>query len=329
MKKNSADSNSNDETLQDSLLEMRNAALLQELKEKEIEIGKWKKRFERERIARKEAEQILELKSRELYQLNVQLAHFNTELEKEVKKQTTALKENIISLENANNDIHQFTYLASHDLKTPLRAIGSLVGFIEQDLNNYPISEDLLECIHLIRIRVNRMHRLLNSILEYSNIGKGKTITEPVWVKDVLLDVIGSISSDVVPIIKIDGDLFLIEVNRKQLYKVFKHIIENAIKYHNDTENILIEIRAEKDDKCGKIFIKDNGPGIAKRYHERIFQIFQTLATKDKNKESIGIGLPIVKRIVEGEMKGELFLESDEGQGTCFIFCFPIESILR
>lgn len=312
---------------ENSTFEIRYAALLEELRLKEVEVQKWKKRFERERQARKEAETILEVKSRELYQLNVQLAQFNTELEKEVKTQTKALEENISSLEKANSDIRQFTYLASHDLKTPLRAIGSLIGFIEQDLVNYPVSEDLLECIHLIRTRVNRMHRLLNSILEYSNIGKGKLRTEPVFVKDVVLDVENSLSFSTVPTIKIEGDLLLLEVNRNQLYKVIKHIIENAVKYHDNPDNIIIKVYAEKDEKWGKIYLSDNGPGIAERYHERIFQIFQTLATKDKNKESIGIGLPIVKKIVEEEMNGELILESEEGKGTTFIFCFPIESV--
>lgn len=325
MKKNSAKKMKNNE--ENLTFERRYAALLEELRLKEVDLQKWKNRFERERKARKEAETILEVKSSELYELNVQLSKFNTELEKEVKTQTKALEENITSLEKANSDIRQFTYLASHDLKTPLRAIGSLIGFIEQDLKNYDVSEDLLECMTLIRTRVNRMHRLLNSILEYSNIGKGKLRTEPVFVKDVVHDVENSLSFHTMPTIKIEDDLFLIDVNRNQLYKVLKHIIENAIKYHHDPENIIIRIYAEKDEKWGKIYISDNGPGIATRYHERVFQIFQTLATKDKNKESIGIGLPIVKKIVEEEMNGQFLLESDEGEGTTFIFCFPIENI--
>jgi signal transduction histidine kinase len=319
-----------DEKKEENLsFEMRYAALLEERNLKEIAVQKWKKRFERERLARKEAETILEVKSRELYQLNIQLAEFNSELEKEVKIQTKALQENITSLEKANNDIRQFTYLASHDLKTPLRAIGSLVGFIEQDLVNYSISEDLLECIHLIRTRVNRMHRLLNSILEYSNIGKGTLRTEPIFIKEVILDVSNNLSFNAKPIIHILDDLLLINANRDQMYKIIKHIIENAIKYHTSPENIIINIHSEKDENWGKIYVSDNGPGIAKRYQERVFQIFQTLATKDKNKGSIGTGLPIVKKIVEEEMRGEFILESEEGEGTTFIFCFPLESILE
>jgi len=328
MKKNSMKSmdEKNDENL---FSEKRYALLLEESRLKEVETQKWKKRFDRERRARKEAEMILEVKSRELYQSNLQLAQFNSELEKEVKKQTEALEENITSLEKANNNIRQFTYLASHDLKTPLRAIGSLIGFIEQDLVTYKVSEDLLECVHLIRTRVNRMHRLLNSILEYLNIGKGKLRTEPVSIREVVLDVQNSLSFKIEPQINMLDDLFLIDTNKNQLYKVLKHIIENAIKYHLNPENAIINIYSEKDEKYGRIYISDNGPGIAKRYHDRVFQIFQTLATKDKNKESIGIGLPIVKKVIEEEMNGKLLLESDEGQGATFIFCFPIESVVE
>jgi signal transduction histidine kinase len=214
-------------------------------------------------------------------------------------------------------------------LKTPLRAIGSLIGFIEQDLVKHEVSEDLLECIHLIQNRVNRMHRLLNSILEYSNIGKGKLRTEPVFVRDVVVEVQNSLSFIVQPTINILDDLLLIEVNKSQLFKVLKHIIENAVKYHENPINVIINIHAEKNEKWGKIYVSDNGPGIAKRHQERVFQIFQTLATKDKNKESIGIGLPIVKKVVEEEMNGKFFLESVEGEGTTFIFCFPIESVIQ
>ncbi|MFT5833325.1 MAG: light-regulated signal transduction histidine kinase (bacteriophytochrome) [Cognaticolwellia sp.] len=310
-------------------LEMRYAALLEELRQREVETEKWKKRFERERRAKKEAESILEAKSRALYQLNIQLAYLNEKLAKEVKIQTNALERNVESLEKANKDLRQFTYLASHDLKTPLRSIGSLVGFIEQDLPNHAISRDLLECTYLIRTRVNRMHRLLNSILEYSNIGKQDTPKESVWVKDVVLDVSNSLSFEHQPTINIKDDLLLIDVNRKHLYKILKHIIENAVKYHHDSENVIIDIHSEKDDEFGKIYISDDGPGIAKRYHERIFQIFQTLATKDKNNESIGIGLPIVKKIIEEEINGKFLLESDEGEGTSFIICIPIKSVLR
>ncbi|MFK7949098.1 MAG: ATP-binding protein [Saprospiraceae bacterium] len=310
-------------------LESQNEALSIQLKASEDKNKLLEKRVIRERKARKEAELILEEKSLELYQTNLKLAYLNADLEDTIHQQIKELERNVKSLEKANNDIQQFTYLASHDLKTPLRAIGSLVGFIEQDLQNYPeISEDILECILLIRTRVNRMHRLLNSVLEYSSIGKNKYITEPIIIKDVIYDVTNSLPFEYHPEIKINGDLFKIKISRKRIYQTLKHVIENAIKYHHDPKHIIIEISAKKEDKWLKLFIKDNGPGIAPKYHKRIFQIFQTLETKDKNKESIGIGLPIVKRIVEEEIQGQFLLESDVGKGTTFIFCFPIEVMI-
>lgn len=310
-------------------LEQQNETLSIKLKAAEDKSLLLKKRIKRERKARIEAEYILEEKSLELYKANLKLANLNADLEDTIRQQIKELEYNVKSLEKANSDIRQFTYLASHDLKTPLRAIGSLVGFIEQDLQDHPdISEDILECILLIRTRVNRMHRLLNSILEYSNIGKNKYVTESIIIKDVIYDVINSLPYEFYPEIRVTGELFKIKVSRKRISQVLKHVIENAIKYHHNPKNILIEINAEKDDKWMKLFIKDNGPGIAPKYHKRIFQIFQTLKTKDKNKESIGIGLPIVKRIVEEEINGDILLKSEEGEGTTFIFYFPIEAIL-
>lgn len=310
-------------------LEKQNEALSIKLREAERKAKSLENRAKRERAARKEAESILEVKSRELYQANIQLADLNSNLENKIKQQIEELEKHVKSLEKANNNIRQFTYLASHDLKTPLRAIGSLMGFIEQDLLSYPdVSEDMQECILLIKTRVNRMHRLLNSILEYSSIGKQKTITEAVWLQEVIKDVNNSLSFDFQPVIKIKDPLFKLEVNKKRIYKVLKHIIENAIKYHDNPDELVINIYSEKDENWAKVFITDNGPGIAKKYHERIFQIFQTLATKDKNKESIGIGLPIVKKIVEDEMNGTFVLESEEGEGATFILSFPITSVI-
>lgn len=310
-------------------LESENKALSIRLQESENKNKLLQKRIAREREARKEAERILEEKSLELYQANTKLAYLNADLENTIRQQIKELEHNVKSLEKANNDIRQFTYLASHDLKTPLRAIGSLIGFIEQDLQQYPkISEDVRECIFLIKTRVNRMHRLLNSVLEYSRIGKNKYVAEPVAIKDIIYDVTNSLSFEHHPEIKINGRLFKINISQKRIYQILKHVIENAIKYHHDSQKIIIEIYAEKDDKWIKLFIKDNGPGIHEKYHERIFQIFQTLETKDKNKESIGIGLPIVRRIVEEEMNGRFLLEPNEDQGTTFVFYFPIETMI-
>lgn len=309
-------------------IEQQNEALSIKLRETEEKNKRLENRVKRERTARKEAEAIMEAKSLELYQTNIKLAELNAKLENKIKQQIEELEENVTSLEKANNDIRQFTYLASHDLKTPLRAIGSLVGFIEQDLENHPdISEDIRECILLIRTRVNRMHRLLNSVLEYSGIGKQKTVKDYIWLQNVITEVNDSLSFDHHPNIQINDALFKLKTNRKRIYQILKHIIENAIKYHHNSEDLVISISSEKDEKWAKLLVSDNGPGIAQKYHDRVFQIFQTLETKDKNKESIGIGLPIVKRIIEEEMNGKFILESDEGKGATFILYFPIEDI--
>ncbi len=311
-------------------LEQQNKALFAELETAKINNHRLNNRIQRERMARKEAETIMEQKSRELYNTNLQLANLNINLEDKIQQQIQQLEEHVTSLEKANNDIRQFTYLASHDLKTPLRAIGSLIGFIEQDLEKQDnISDDVQECISLIRTRVNRMHRLLNSILEYADIGKKELPITAVFIEAIFREALNSLNFEQKVTVNIKDNLFVLETSKRRLYEILRHIIENAIKYHHNPKAIVLDVYSEKDENWAKLFIKDNGPGIAKRYHERIFQIFQTLETKDKNKESIGIGLPIVKRIIEEEMKGKLILDSDEGLGTTFIFCFPLKAVLE
>ncbi len=311
-------------------LKAENAQLKEQLSAKETLEGRLDRRYQRERRARKEAERIMEERSLELFNANQQLSNLNKAQEQVLNERTHQLRENIETLERVNKEIKQFTYLASHDLKTPLRAIGSLIGFIEDDLSHHPeIRNTFQDCIDLIKIRVNRMHRLLNAILEYSNIGKYKKHVETVYAKDIVEEVMSSITLPIGFKIELKDNLFFLNVNRNRLYQIFRHIVENAIKYHHNPSAGLITISSTQgEDKC-TISIRDNGPGIATKYHERIFKIFQTLETKDKNKESIGIGLPIVKKIVEEEMNGIITFDSDAGRGTNFIIEFPTSILAR
>lgn len=293
-------------------------------------IKRLQRRNQRERTARKEAERILEDRSLELYHTNQKLTVINAELEEKVAERTRELQNYVTSIERANTEIKQFTYLASHDLKTPLRAIGSLIGFIEEDLlrytDEYPAFQEIID---LIKSRVNRMHRLLNAILEYANIGKYKKDVEKISIKEVLQEVNSAIILPLGFDIKIHGPLFTLMANRARLFQVFRHIIENGIKYHKKPAEGVIDITAQQTETHHQILIKDNGPGIAPKYHERIFKIFQTLETKDRNKESIGIGLPIVKKIIEEEMDGIVTFQSTLGEGTTFIFSWPKRLVAR
>jgi signal transduction histidine kinase len=310
-------------------LEIEKVALQLDL-EKETKKGqRYIKRIEREKQARKQAEKILEIKSLELYKTTEELMLLNHSLESQVTERTEELKETIISLEKANNDIYQFTYLASHDLKTPLRAIGSLLGFLEHDLAETPeIYETVEESIFLIKTRVNRMHRLLNSVLEYSNIGRQKLSKNTTDIFIIVNEVLESMPLANKSKILLHTPFLQLNTNKNRLYKVVKHIVDNAIKYHKSPEDIQIDIFITIDDNWYKLHIQDNGSGIAERYHDKIFQIFQTLNTKDKNSGSIGIGLPIVKKIMEEEMNGSLIMESEEGNGTTFTLCFPLDDVV-
>jgi len=310
-------------------LEAENNNLKASLEKETIRNTRYINRVKREKEARKEAEKILEKKSLELYKATEKLMLLNYNLESQVAERTEELKATIVSLEKANYDIHQFTYLASHDLKTPLRAIGSLLGFLEQDLSEIPEAAEVIEdSIALIKNRVHRMNHLLNSILEYSEIGRRAINKYPVDVLETVNEVLENLPTNHDYKIILQDSLLKLNTNRNRLFKVIMHIVDNAIKHHESTEKIQLEFFTTTDKDWYKLHIKDNGLGIPARYHERIFQIFQTLKTKDKNNGSIGVGLPIVKKIMEEEMDGKLLMKSIENQGTTFIFCFPAKDII-
>ena len=315
--------------VQKATLEAENLALRERIAALEQQRQRQHRQYQRSIVARKEAEQIMEAKSLELYEANQQLTLFNRQLENLVAIRTEEINQSLKDLEKANRDIHQFTYLASHDLKTPLRAIGSLLGFVEQDLYDFPEAlQSVREPLQLIRDRINRMNLLLNSILEYSSIGRREQQLENLEIRYILQNTIEEQANNNQHTYRLKGDFPTIRVNRQRLYQIFRHVLDNAVLYHHDPENIIIEIEGKRTEQWLEISITDNGAGIPERYQQRIFEIFQTLSTKDRNKGSIGMGLPMVRRIMEEEMKGRFFLTSREGEGATFTFCFPLSIIV-
>ncbi|MBW4550277.1 MAG: PAS domain-containing protein [Aphanocapsa sp. GSE-SYN-MK-11-07L] len=246
---------------------------------------------------RKAAELTLQNRSRELNQLNLLFA------------QTTAL------VEKRNQELDQFAYLVSHDLKAPLRAISNLAHWIEDDLGRQLPPENQ-QHLQLMQSRVGRMEKLINGLLEYSRIGRVNMEIQPVAVADLLAEVIDSIDPPATFKIQIAADLPTLKTKRLLLHQVFSNLISNAIKHH-DRPDGQIQISAQPQPNGYEFAVGDDGPGIAANQHERIFGIFQTLhQSKDEN---TGIGLAIVKKIVESEA-GQISVESSLGEGTTFRF---------
>jgi len=230
------------------------------------------------------------------------------------------LKSYMRDLEKINAELDQFAYVVSHDLKAPLRAINNLSEWIEEDISHL-LEGDTQEQFKLLRGRVHRMESLINGILSYSRAGRIKTAKERFLVKTVVEELCDTLSMKQSTQFFINGDPGLELVSEKiTLNQILQNLVSNGIKY-NDKPNIEITIGWTELESTVEFYVKDNGPGINKEFHEKIFIIFQTLQSRDEV-ESTGVGLAIVKKIIDE--KGEMIrVESTMGEGTTFFFSWP------
>jgi PAS domain S-box-containing protein len=237
----------------------------------------------------------------ELAQLNAALTTINT------------------TLEARNQELNQFAYIASHDLKAPLRAIANLSEWLEEDLADL-LPDENRQQMQLLRGRVHRMEALINGLLAYSRAGRSEAVIEPVNVAELLAEVIDWLNPPSTFQFQIAPNLPTLNTRKLLLRQVFSNLIDNAIKHH-PTANGVITITASDQGNAYEFAVADNGNGIDRRYHSKIFVIFQTLEARD-TKESTGVGLAIVKKIVEAE-GGTIWIDSTVGQGATFYFTWP------
>lgn len=242
---------------------------------------------------------------------------------RDIARDITALKEAeqkkeqlYLQLEQANQELKDFAYIVSHDLKAPLRAIGALSQWIAEDYAQH-FDEEGRQHLNLLTGRVKRMHNFIEGILEYSRIGRIKMKKEEIDIQEMINNVIDSLAPPEHFEIQSLGKMPKIIGERIRIQQVFQNLISNSIKY-NDKEKGLIQISYNALPTFHQFSIKDNGIGIADTYFEKIFQIFQTLLPRDQF-ESTGIGLTIVKRIVELH-GGTITLHSIPKQETTFVF---------
>lgn len=242
-----------------------------------------------------------------------------TQSRNELREKNRELAQNNIELEKTNRELDKFASVVSHDLKAPLRAIGNITGWIEEDLGA-AMQGDVKNNFNVIKQRVSRMEDLINGLLKYSKADRKKgdvvNINLNVLVRDTL-DFIGKPDNVDLEIPKLLPELV---TDKLLLEQVFANLMDNAIKY-NDKEKVSIKITAEEKPDDWVFTVADNGPGIEHQYHEKIFIIFQTLNRRDEV-ESTGVGLAIVKKIIE-EQGGKIWIESEVGKGASFIFSWP------
>jgi signal transduction histidine kinase len=223
----------------------------------------------------------------------------------------------IADLERSNDELDNFAYGASHDLKAPLRGIRNLAEWITADVKD-TASEDTLENLMMLHNRVERLDLLLDSLLEYSRIGRTGGAPEDIDSAKM----VGEIAEYIAPRpgfkIVCRGELPAIHTHKASLEQVLRNLIGNGLKHHDrDTGTVSVSAR-DIGDKV-EFRVEDDGPGVPQVFHDRIFQMFQTLRSRDEI-EGSGMGLAIVKKSVEVHA-GKISVESaPPGRGTAFVF---------
>ncbi|HEY9850370.1 MAG TPA: PAS domain S-box protein [Leptolyngbyaceae cyanobacterium] len=237
----------------------------------------------------------------------------------ELARLTSVLTKTNTVLEKRNQELDQFAYIVSHDLKAPLRAIANLSQWIEEDLQEH-LTGDTKHQMDLLRGRVHRMEALIQGILEYSRVGRVKTAKELVDVGVMLENAIASLAPPPTFTITVESEMPVFTTERLLLEQVFTNLISNAIKHHNRPDGT-VTISCQNKGEFYEFVVRDDGPGIAPQYHEKVFVIFQTLLARDRV-ENTGIGLSLVKKIVE-DKGGNICLESEVDRGATFRFTWP------
>ncbi len=228
-------------------------------------------------------------------------------------------RELIAALEKSNHDLDQFAYVTSHDLRAPLRGIGNLGQWIEEDLGD-TLTDKSREYLHLLRGRVRRLEDLIQGVLDYSRAGRVADAPADIDVRALVREVLDLIGKPKDAVVEIDPNLPTLRTMRVPLQQVFINLASNAFKY-NPKPTPRVTIGAEPCAGGWEFYVRDDGPGIAPRYHAQIWGLFQTLHSRDRI-ESTGMGLAIVRKIVEAH-GGRAWIESEEGTGATFRFTWP------
>jgi PAS domain S-box-containing protein len=253
-----------------------------------------------------------------------ELVALSTSLEQRVRERTA-------ELERSNRELDQFAYVASHDLKAPLRSIDLLAQWISED--SAPVlSPKSREHLEKLNRRVKRMEHLLDDLLAYSRAGRVRQQVEQVDTRTLVQETVDLLNLPQGFVVALPTTMPVLITERVPLATVFRNLIQNAYKHHNHPEHGCVTITAddfgqkqsEGEDGMVQFSLADDGPGIASEYQEQVFALFRTLKPRDQV-EGSGMGLSIVKKTIESR-GGAIHLVSAPGAGATFTFTWPKRS---
>jgi len=261
------------------------------------------RRYERERKARAEAEAIAEKALRELYERALELGDART------------------ALERSNQELEQFAYVASHDLQEPLRMVASYCQLLERRYSS-ALDDEAREFIGYAVDGATRMQALINDLLTYSRVGRQDSPLAPTETRRIVDFALANLSQAIeeTGAEVVVGRLPSVMADASQLTRLFQNLIGNAIKFRGD-RTPEIHVDSSPDGEAARFSIRDNGIGIDPKHADRVFAIFQRLHSRQEY-PGTGIGLAVCKRIVERH-GGRIWLESEPGAGTTFLFTLP------
>jgi PAS domain S-box-containing protein len=248
--------------------------------------------------------------------LAIENARLNSALQVELAQRQNLIEE----LEAKNAELERFTYTVSHDLKSPLVTISGFLGYLEKDFVSGNV-ENIKSSITRITIAVQKMKTLLDDLLELSRIGRVINAPEAVNFSEIVGEALervqGRLDQNKIRV-NVQKRLPIVHGDRVRLIEVMQNLVENAAKFTGASEQPSIEIGSKGIDRQGKVilFVQDNGIGIQPQFQERIFGLFNKL---DQNVEGTGIGLALVKRIIEVH-GGKIWVESEPDRGATFYF---------
>lgn len=241
----------------------------------------------------------------------------------ELRKSNIEREKLINRLAQSNSELERFAYVASHDLKEPLRMISSFTDLLEQQYRDQ-LDERAQKYIHYARSSANRMSKLVDDLLQYSRIDAEAGEKKDIKVRDIMA-VVEKNLQDSISVSGTElsyGHLPTVSANPVRLSRLLQNLVENAIKYRKPDVQPRIHIAAEQEHGHWVISVKDNGIGIESQYAEKIFEPFQRLHSRNEYPGN-GIGLAICRKLVDG-LGGKIWVESEPEQGSVFRFTMPV-----